>query len=64
MQTPAAPLHSGDIVRLRSGGPMMTVRSVEGDQVICAWWSPDDNDYRSGTFPIAMIQGPVMPPSE
>lgn len=56
-----APLQSGDLVRLRSGGPLMTVESVQGDHVICSW-STGYGDLRSGSFPVAMITTPVTPP--
>src|ERR1700687_1926558 len=32
-----SPLHNGDLVRVRSGGPLMTVTDVQGDQVNCSW---------------------------
>jgi uncharacterized protein YodC (DUF2158 family) len=42
MQNQAAPaLRSGNLVRLRSGGPLMTVVGIEGDQVDCAWTGRD-----------------------
>jgi uncharacterized protein YodC (DUF2158 family) len=41
-QNQAAPaLRSGSLVRLRSGGPLMTVIGIEGDQVNCAWTGRD-----------------------
>lgn len=45
----------GDLVRLRSGGPAMTVSAVKGDQVVCVW-----TDYTGqagdGTFPAVVLQ--------
>jgi len=38
-----APFRSGDLVRLSSGGPLMTVIGIEGDQVNCAWTDFDGN---------------------
>jgi uncharacterized protein YodC (DUF2158 family) len=67
MQTPAAAtvLHSGDLVRIRSGGPLMTVTAVQGDQVNCTWtdW---DGQPKSESFPIAVLTVPVttMPPED
>lgn len=54
-------LHSGDLVRLRSGGPLLTVKNVSGGWVICTWWS-EYGDLQSGGFPIAMVEGPLIPP--
>ena len=59
----ASPLHNGDLVRVRSGGPLMTVTTVEGDQVNCSWtdWN---GDLKSESFPIAVLSPPVtVPPS-
>ena len=56
MQNQAAPaLRSGNLVRLRSGGPLMTVVRIEGDQVNCVWtnW---DGQIRSDNFPIDVLQ--------
>jgi uncharacterized protein YodC (DUF2158 family) len=42
LQNQAAPsLRNGSLVRLRSGGPLMTVIGIEGDQVNCAWTGRD-----------------------
>jgi uncharacterized protein YodC (DUF2158 family) len=60
----AAALHSGDLVRVRSGGPLMTVTAVEGDKVNCTWtdW---DGRLQSENFPIDVLSVPVtVPPSD
>jgi len=57
-------LHEGDVVRLRSGGPPLTVKSVEGNWVICTWWDDGGGGFQTAGFPIAMIDGPVEPPSD
>jgi uncharacterized protein YodC (DUF2158 family) len=56
MQNQAAPaLRSGNLVRLRSGGPLMTVVHIEGDEANCVWtdW---DGQLESGSFPIEVLQ--------
>jgi uncharacterized protein YodC (DUF2158 family) len=52
-------LRGGDLVRLRSGGPALTVKSVHGNWVICTWWNERFGMFRSAAFPIAMIDGPI-----
>jgi uncharacterized protein YodC (DUF2158 family) len=51
-------LHEGDLVRLRSGGPVLTVKSVSDNWVICTWFD-DYGELQSAAFPIFMIAGPV-----
>jgi uncharacterized protein YodC (DUF2158 family) len=33
-----APFKPGDTVRLSSGGPVMTVKLIEGDWIFCDWF--------------------------
>ena len=54
-----ASLRTGDFVRVRSGGPLMTVASVAGDQVNCSWTDWLGN-LKSQSFPIAELQGPIV----
>ena len=51
----ASILQQGDLVRLRSGGPLMTINRIEGDQVDCFWtdWNGQPND---ATFPAYVLQ--------
>lgn len=39
----------GDTVRLRSGGPLMTVTNVTGENVTCEWFDTQDQ-AQSRTF--------------
>jgi len=52
-------LRAGDLVRLRSGGPPLTVKSVHGNWVICTWWHERFGMFRTVGFPVAMIDGPI-----
>jgi len=51
-------LHEGDLVRLRSGGSVLTVKSASDNWVVCTWFD-DYGELQSTAFPIAMIAGPV-----
>lgn len=33
-----APIKQGDTVRLKSGGPMMIVKAVEGNEAVAIWF--------------------------
>ncbi|WP_283811555.1 DUF2158 domain-containing protein [Bradyrhizobium betae] len=45
----------GELVRLRSGGPMMTVSAVKDDQVKCIW-TDDSGRPDDATFPADVLQ--------
>lgn len=44
-----AEFKTGDLVKLKSGGPTMTVQSVVDDRVYCQWFAGSKLD--SGSFP-------------
>lgn len=57
-------LHSGDLVRVRSGGPLMTVTGVQGDQINCSWSDEATGELRSDTFPVAVLSSPIAAPPD
>jgi uncharacterized protein YodC (DUF2158 family) len=55
-QNKAAPaFKSGSLVRLRSGGPLMTVKDIKGDQVDCFWTDVNDQ-INADSFPVDVLQ--------
>jgi uncharacterized protein YodC (DUF2158 family) len=40
-------LKIGDIVRLKSGGPEMTVQALEGAVARCAWFDVNDQHHEA-----------------
>ena len=56
MQNQAAPaLRIGNLVRLRSGGPLMTVKGIKGDQVDC-FWTDFNGQINTDSFPVDVLQ--------
>lgn len=51
----ASALHNGNLVRLRSGGPLMTVKGIKGDQVDC-FWTDGNGQINADSFPIDVLQ--------
>ena len=51
----AASLQRGDLVRLRSGGPLMTVDTIKGNQVDC-FWTGLDGEPNAESFPIDVLK--------
>jgi uncharacterized protein YodC (DUF2158 family) len=55
-QNQAAPAFgSGDLVRLRSGGPLMTVKGIKGNQVDC-FWTDGIGQMNADSFPIDVLR--------
>jgi uncharacterized protein YodC (DUF2158 family) len=51
----APPLQPGDLVRLRSGGPLMTVDAPNGDKVDCLW-TDLNGQINAESFPVYVLQ--------
>jgi uncharacterized protein YodC (DUF2158 family) len=45
----------GDIVSLRSGGPRMTVATVDAQSAFCEWFT-DDQQPQSRSFALASLK--------
>ncbi|MCA1457928.1 DUF2158 domain-containing protein [Bradyrhizobium sp. BRP22] len=53
---PATPqFHPVDLVRLRSGGSLMTVDTVRDDQVDC-FWTDGTGQTNNATFPVPVLR--------
>ena len=46
-----ASFEPGDIVQIKSGGPIMTVVSAKGAEVLCLWFSEQAGDVKTTTIP-------------
>jgi uncharacterized protein YodC (DUF2158 family) len=45
----------GDIVSLRSGGPRMTIATVDGQSALCEWFT-DDQQLQSRSFVLTSLR--------
>lgn len=54
-ETPVTTLSAGDVVVLKSGGPMLTVASILGDLASCVWFSDEEDAYRFEDLPTAVL---------
>jgi uncharacterized protein YodC (DUF2158 family) len=45
----------GDIVSLRSGGPRMTIATIDGQNALCDWFS-DDQQPQSRSFALTSLK--------
>jgi uncharacterized protein YodC (DUF2158 family) len=46
----------GDTVNVKSGGPALTVLSVDGDQVKCLFFSEELGDFRETVIPAFALE--------
>ena len=55
------PLKIGDVVRLKSGGPLMTVNKLAGEgDVWCLWFDYSDS-VEDSKYPIAVVSSGIFP---
>ena len=45
----------GDVVMLKSGGPMMTVKMVEGEELVCVFFAEETEQFREERFPHPLL---------
>ncbi len=47
-------LKPGDLVRLKSGGPKMTVMKIESGRVLCEWFGPNEKHEVKSFEPVVL----------
>lgn len=63
-QAPERMLEKGDIVRLRSGGPIMTVFGVAQSGLVSAIWFTPDGLLHTGSFEPETLSAPGLIPKK
>lgn len=49
-QNDKKPMSPGTVVRLKAGGPQMTVEREEGSKIVCTWFVGNDESGWSGPY--------------
>lgn len=44
----------GDVVKLRSGGPLMTIKFIDGGEAYCEWF--DNKDVKGSMFALPQLE--------
>ncbi|MCY4085337.1 MAG: DUF2158 domain-containing protein [Actinomycetia bacterium] len=57
---PEKTFEPGDIVELKSGGPLLTVTDVTGDAIEATWFT-EAGERKEGTFDPITLQGAETP---
>jgi uncharacterized protein YodC (DUF2158 family) len=48
-------MNTGDVVKLKSGGPSMTIVAFDGSMAECLWFSTDHH-LQKDSFPIEVVE--------
>lgn len=59
-----ASLEPGDIVQIKSGGPIMTVVSIDEAGAHCLWYSESGEEIRTATIPAVALTALVLSDDE
>lgn len=50
-------MNVGDVVQLKSGGPLMTVLRIDTQEtIVCQFWHPSANKFDSAVFQSAVLK--------
>lgn len=57
VRRPMSEIKAGDVVRLKSGGPLMTAGSpMVGDKVKCYWFPKESSNVLHGDFDVSVLE--------
>jgi uncharacterized protein YodC (DUF2158 family) len=58
-----AEFKQGEVVRLKSGGPPLTVEATEGGETVCCWFGLDHGEYRRRHIVTGLLTLVSQPPA-